>query len=101
MDLLFVMMKTYHFALNEYAEEGRVVVQVNRNTSGLEKQAHAQNLHTFSDMKNCTKTLITNKCRKRGLSSIVTHSYMFRPCWIIFRENLFVIVTLRLHFTVE
>jgi hypothetical protein len=29
------------------------------------------------------KTLITNKCTKRVLSSIVTHSYMFRPCWVI------------------
>jgi hypothetical protein len=29
-----------------------------------------------------TKTLITNKCTKRVLSSIVTHSYMFRPCWV-------------------
>jgi hypothetical protein len=44
-----------------------------------------------------TKTLITNKCTRRVLSSIVTHSYMFRPCWVIFRENLFVIVTPRLH----
>jgi hypothetical protein len=26
---------------------------------------------------------------------------MFRPCWVIFRENFFVIVTLRLHFIVE
>jgi hypothetical protein len=34
-----------------------------------------------------TKTLITNKCTKRVLSSIVTHSYMFRPSWAIFREN--------------
>jgi hypothetical protein len=34
-----------------------------------------------------TKTLITNKCTKRVLSSIVTHSYIFRPCWVIFREN--------------
>jgi hypothetical protein len=34
-----------------------------------------------------TKTLITNKCTKTVLSSIVTHSYMFRPCWVIFREN--------------
>jgi hypothetical protein len=48
-----------------------------------------------------TKTLITKKCTKRVLSSIVTHSYMFRPCWIIFRDNFFVIVTLRLHFIVE
>jgi hypothetical protein len=48
-----------------------------------------------------TKTLLTNKCTKRVLSSIVTHSYMFRPCWVIFRENFFVIVTLRLHFIVE
>jgi hypothetical protein len=48
-----------------------------------------------------TKTLITNKCTKRVLSSIVTHSYIFRPCWVIFRENIFVIVTLRLHFIVE
>jgi hypothetical protein len=48
-----------------------------------------------------TKTLITTKCTKRVLSSIVTHSYMFRPCWVIFRENFFVIVTLRLHFIAE
>jgi hypothetical protein len=34
-----------------------------------------------------TKTLITNKCTKRVLLSIVTHSYMCRPCWVIFREN--------------
>jgi hypothetical protein len=34
-----------------------------------------------------TKTLITNKCTKKVLPSIVTHSYMFRPCWVIFREN--------------
>jgi hypothetical protein len=51
--------------------------------------------------KMYTKTLITNKCTKRVLSSIVTHSYMFRPRWIIFRDNFFVIVTLRLHFIVE
>jgi hypothetical protein len=48
-----------------------------------------------------TKTLITNKYTKRILSSIVTHSYKFRPCWVIFRENFFVTVTLRLHFIVE
>jgi hypothetical protein len=48
-----------------------------------------------------TKTLITNKCTKLVLSSIVAHSYMFRPCWVIFRENFFVIVTLRVHFMVE
>jgi hypothetical protein len=36
-----------------------------------------------------TKTLITNKCTKRVLSSVVTHSYMFRPCWVVFRENFF------------
>jgi hypothetical protein len=47
------------------------------------------------------KTLITNKCTKRVISLIVTHSYMFRPCWVIFRENFFVILTLRLHFIVE
>jgi hypothetical protein len=34
-----------------------------------------------------SKTLIPNKCTKRVLLSIVTHSYMFRPCWVIFREN--------------
>jgi hypothetical protein len=40
---------------------------------------------------NCdAKTLIANKCAKRVLSSVVTHSYMFRPCWVIFRENFFV-----------
>jgi hypothetical protein len=48
-----------------------------------------------------TKTLITNKCTKRVLSSIVTQSYMFRPCRVIFREKFFVIVTLILHFIVE
>jgi hypothetical protein len=47
-----------------------------------------------------TETLITNKCTKRVLSSIVTHSYMFRPCWVIFRENFF-LVALRLPFIVE
>jgi hypothetical protein len=49
----------------------------------------------------CTTVLITNKCTKRVLSSIVTHYCMFRPCWVIFRENFFVIITLRLHFIVE
>jgi hypothetical protein len=34
-----------------------------------------------------TKTLVTNKCTKRVLPSIVTHSNMFRPCWVIFTEN--------------
>jgi hypothetical protein len=43
-----------------------------------------------------TKTLITNKRTKRVLSSIVTYSYMFRPCWIIFRGEHFVTVTLGL-----
>jgi hypothetical protein len=47
------------------------------------------------------KTLITNKCTERVLSPILTHSYMFRPCWVIFRENFFVIVTLRLHLIFE
>jgi hypothetical protein len=55
----------------------------------------------FNVFHDYTKTLIINKCTKRVLSSIVTHSYMFRPGWVIFRENLFVIVTLRLHFIVE
>jgi hypothetical protein len=40
------------------------------------------------------KTLNTNKCTKRFFLSIVTHSYMFRPCWVIFREKPFVVVTL-------
>jgi hypothetical protein len=31
--------------------------------------------------------LLTNTCTKRVLSSIVTHSYLFRPCWVIFREK--------------
>jgi hypothetical protein len=47
------------------------------------------------------KMLITKKRTKRVLSSIVTHSYMFRPCWVIFRETFFVIVTLRLHSTLK
>jgi hypothetical protein len=54
-----------------------------------------------TNMSYFTKTLITNKCTKGVLSLIVTHSYMFRPCWVIFREKLFVTVTVRLHFTVE
>jgi hypothetical protein len=53
------------------------------------------------NMLYCTKTLITNKCTKRVLSSIVTHFYMFRPCWVVFRENFSVLVTLRLHFILE
>jgi hypothetical protein len=46
------------------------------------------------------KTLITNKCTKTFLS-IVTHSYMFRPCWVIFRENFLFFVKLRLHLQAE
>jgi hypothetical protein len=42
-----------------------------------------------------------SRCTKRVSSPTVTHSYLFRPCWVIFRENFFVTVTLRLHFTVE
>jgi hypothetical protein len=56
---------------------------------------------TLRNILRQAKTLITNKCTKRVLSSIVTHSYMFRRCWVIFRENFLVIVTLRLHFVVE
>jgi hypothetical protein len=41
----------------------------------------------MGQVRKDTKTLITNKRTKRVLSSIVTHSYMFRPCWVIFREN--------------
>jgi fumarate reductase subunit C len=48
-----------------------------------------------------TKTLITNKCTKRVLSSVVTHSYMFRPCWVIFRENFSLPLLWGLHFIVE
>jgi hypothetical protein len=33
-----------------------------------------------------TKTLSPANAQ-RVLSSVVTHSYMFRPCWVIFREN--------------
>jgi hypothetical protein len=40
------------------------------------------------------KTLNTNKCTKSFFSSIITHSYMFRPCWVIFGEKLSVVVTL-------
>jgi hypothetical protein len=40
------------------------------------------------------KTLNINKCTKSFFSSIITHSYMFRPCWVIFREKPSVIVTL-------
>jgi hypothetical protein len=58
-------------------------------------------VHTEDDNITEEKTPVTKKCTKRVLSSIVTHSYVFRPCWVIFRESFFVIVTLRLHFTVE
>jgi hypothetical protein len=40
------------------------------------------------------KTLNTNKCTKSLFSSIITHSYMFRPCCVIFREKPSVVVTL-------
>jgi hypothetical protein len=40
------------------------------------------------------KTLNTNKCTKSLFSSIISHSYMFRPCWVIFREKPSVVVTL-------
>jgi hypothetical protein len=46
----------------------------------LSRQLYTR-VHTSSLDKN------TNKRTKRVLSSIVTHSYMFRPCWVIFREN--------------
>jgi hypothetical protein len=38
---------------------------------------------------NTTKFKNTNhqQMHKEVLSSIVAHSYMFRPCWVIFREN--------------
>jgi hypothetical protein len=60
-----------------------------------------RHLSAYTNIYCDAKPLITNKCTKRVSSSIVTHSYMFRPCWVIFRENFFVIVTPRLHFTVE
>jgi hypothetical protein len=76
--------------------------------SGILTQIASQTLHVTPwhykiqwPTYDSTKTLITNKCTKRVLSSIVTHFYMFRPCWVIFREKFFVIVTLRLHFIVE
>jgi hypothetical protein len=34
------------------------------------------------------------RMHKEFFSSIITHSYMFRPCWVIFREKPFVFVTL-------
>jgi hypothetical protein len=60
-----------------------------------------KDLNSFNRQNTLTKTLITNKCTKGVLSSIVSHSYTFRPCWVIFRENYFFTVTLRLHCTVE
>jgi hypothetical protein len=33
-----------------------------------------------------TKNTDHKQMHKESLSSIVTHSYMFRPCWVIFRE---------------
>jgi hypothetical protein len=40
------------------------------------------------------KTLNTNKCTKSFFSPIITHSYMFPACWVIFREKPSVVVTL-------
>jgi hypothetical protein len=34
------------------------------------------------------------RMHKEFFSSIITHSYIFRPCWVIFREKLSVVVTL-------
>jgi hypothetical protein len=31
---------------------------------------------------------------KEFFSLIITHSYMFRPCWVVFREKPSVVVTL-------
>jgi hypothetical protein len=45
-----------------------------------------------------TKTLITNKCTKRVLSSIVTHSLHVSTLLGHLQGELFVIITLRLHF---
>jgi hypothetical protein len=70
------------------------------NTCWLQKYQYEFNVFHIRALYY-TKPLITNKCTKRVLSSIVTHSYMFQPCWVILRENFFVIVTLRLHFIVE
>jgi hypothetical protein len=41
-----------------------------------------------------TKNINHQQMHKEFFSSIVTHSYMFRPCWVIFREKLSVVVTL-------
>jgi hypothetical protein len=40
------------------------------------------------------KTLNPNECTKSFFASIITHSYMFRPCWVIFREKPSVVVAL-------
>jgi hypothetical protein len=72
----------------------------------IEVTAEKLKIHTLLNVFHVralhyTKTLITNKYTKSVLPSLVTHSYMFRPCWVIFSEKFFVIVTLRLHFIVE
>jgi hypothetical protein len=54
----------------------------------------------YENVQYYTEALITNKCTKGVLSSIATHSYMFRPCWVSFRVNFFVIIMLRLRFIV-
>jgi hypothetical protein len=51
------------------------------------RSSHRRNIFVTPDSKYNTNTLITNKCTKGVSSSTVTHSYMFRPCWVIFREN--------------
>jgi hypothetical protein len=42
----------------------------------------------------CTKKIKHQQMHKEFFSSIITHSYMFRPCWVILREKLAVVVTL-------
>jgi hypothetical protein len=52
-------------------------------TLGLSKWSR----HPLDVKKIIIKNINHQQNAQRVLSSIVTHSYMFRPCWVIFRKN--------------
>jgi hypothetical protein len=50
----------------------------------------SMSVHYITQKKNFEH----QRMHKEFFSSIITHSYMFRPCWVIFREKPSVVVTL-------
>jgi hypothetical protein len=48
----------------------------------------------FHKDSSVDKNFKHQRMHKEFFSSIITHTYIFRPCWVIFREKPSVIVTL-------